>query len=82
MTISKTHTVNLLGLHTAMEQLNVLNAPKFALLYFVVPPEVYPLFANPTPVAAGDHNVLPNNVHMIVVEMPLPEAKRKVNESL
>jgi hypothetical protein len=81
MTISKTHSVNLLGLHTAMQQLNVGNAPNFALFYFVVPTEVYPVFANPTPVAEGGHNALPNNVHFLVLEMPLPDTvggKRKV----
>jgi hypothetical protein len=79
MTVSKTHTVNILGLHNALQQLNVLNAPNFALLYFVVPPDVYPLFANPIPVGG----TFPNNVHMIVLEMPLPEIpgrKRKVSE--
>ena len=81
MTISKTHTVNLRGLHNAMEQLKVLEGPKFALLYFVVPPDVYPVFANPTLVASGNHNALPNNVHMIVLELPLPGTghKRKVS---
>ena len=82
MTISKTHTVNLAGLHNAMQQLNVLNAPSFALHYFVVPHDAYPLFANPTPVAAAIPT-FPNNAHMIVLEMPLPEVagyKRKVSE--
>ena len=81
MTISHTHSINLLGLHNAMQQLNVLAAPNFALLYFVVPTEAFPVFANPTPVAEGGHNLLPNNVHMIVLEVPLPETvgeKRKV----
>lgn len=73
MTISKSHTINLLGLHSAMQDLNVINAPNFALLYFVVPPSVYPLFANPTPVTEGLHNALPNNVHLLVLEMSLPE---------
>ena len=79
MTVSKTHTVNIVGLHNALQQLNVLNAPNFALLYFVVPPDEYLLFANPTPVGGA----FPNNVHKIVLEMPLPEIpghKRKVIE--
>lgn len=82
MTISKTHSINLLGLHNAMNELHVINPPAFALLYFVVPPDVQAVFANPTPVVAGGHNNPPNNVHMIVLEIPWPEQvghKRKVS---
>ena len=81
MTISKTHTVNLPGLHNAMQQLNVVNAPSFALFYFVVPPDVYPIFADPTPVGPAVAT-FPTNVHMIVLELPLPAAghKRKVSQ--
>ena len=82
MTLSKTHSINLLGLHDAMSDLNVLAAPAFAILYFVVPKDVFPVFANPAPVAVGAHAALPANVHLMVLEMPLRraevKAKRKV----
>ena len=80
MTISNTHTINLRGLHKAMTSLGVV-APTFAFLYFVVPPDAYAQFANPPYVTHKDHKLLPNNVRIIVLEIPWPEQvgqKRKV----
>jgi hypothetical protein len=84
MTISPTHSINLGGLHTAMNELQVIGAPP-VFLYFVVPTNQFAVFANPTPVAVGAHVALPPNVHMLVLDMPLPETaglKRKVRHRL
>ncbi len=85
MTLSRSHSINLLGLHSAMSDLNALAAPAFAILYFVVPPDVFPVFAHPAPVAVGAHVALPANVHLMVLELPLRKAdvkiKRKVRRS-
>jgi hypothetical protein len=78
VTVSATHDVNIPGLVTAMQQLNV-PATDFALFYFVVPPDVFPTFANPTWTPVGA--VVPSNVHYLVMEMAVTEStglKRKV----
>ena len=70
MTVSSTHGVNITGLDTALRQLGAPIAPDFALLYFVVPPDVFSKFNNPT----AEDGEFPDNVQMAVLEIPLPSA--------
>lgn len=73
MTVSSTHSINMNGLHQALTALGL--AQTTCLLYFVVPPDIYPVFKNPATDPPG--TPLPNNVSLMVLELPL----RRVGDS-
>ena len=67
MTVSSTHSINCNGLQRALTGLGL--AQKQCILYFVVPPDIYPNFANPYMEPTG--TILPDNVSLMVLELPL-----------
>jgi hypothetical protein len=67
MTVSATHSINMNGLHQALTGLGLVQ--KQCNLYFVVPPDIYPIFKNPSIVPSGKS--LPDNVGLMVLELPL-----------
>lgn len=74
MTVSKTHSVNLAGLNTAMAELG-LTADQRCCLYFVVPPDIFPTFVHNPGLIVPSRSTLPENVDLAVLEIPLPEAQ-------
>jgi hypothetical protein len=67
MTVSPTHSINVDGLHQALTELGLVQSR--CILYFVVPPDIYPIFKNPSIVPSGKS--LPDNVALMVLELPL-----------
>ena len=75
MTVSPAHSINLAGLNRAITDLRLIGP---CTLYFVVPPDVYPVYQHKIgslvrdPSAAG--SALPANVTLAVLEIPLSAA--------
>ena len=77
MTVSPTHSVNLTGLNKAMTALALVGGPQRApqpcLLYFAVPPDIYPMYQHKPGSMVPAGSDIPDNVGLIVLEIPLPE---------
>jgi hypothetical protein len=78
MTVSSVHSVNLTGLNDAMNELRLIGGagPDLpCVLYFVVPPDIFPTYQHKrgSMVPAGSN--LPANVELAVLEIPLPQAQ-------
>ena len=76
MTVSSTHSINLAGLNAAMTGLGLIGTPagaQFCSLYFAVPPDIYPVFQHKVGSMVPVGSVLPGNVSLMVLEIPLPE---------
>ena len=77
MTVSPTHSVNIAGLNKAMTDLSLIGgtqgAPQLCLLYFAVPPDVYPMYQHGPGSMVPVGSEIPANVALIVLEIPLPE---------
>ena len=78
MTVSPSHSINLAGLNRAMTELGLIGGGAPAqpcFLYFVVPPDVYPVYQHKAGSMVPSGSALPANVTLAVVEIPLPEVQ-------
>ena len=76
MTVSSTHSVNLAGLNASMTALGLIGKPagtQPCTLYFAVPPDVYPIYQHKPGSMVPVGSILPGNVSLMVLEIPLPE---------
>ena len=75
MTVSPSHTMNLAGFNKAMKELGLIGegAAKPCILWFVVPPDVFPVYQHKPGSMVPAGSVLPANVTLAVLEIPLPE---------
>ena len=74
MTVSPTHSVNLAGLNAAMMSLGLIGTPagpQPCRLYFVVPPDVFPVYQHKPGSMVPAGSALPANVQLMVLEIPL-----------
>ena len=77
MTLSSVHSVNLAGLNKAMAELGLIGGagPDLpCVLYFVVPPDIFPLYQHKRGSMVPAGSTLPANVALAVLEIPLPQA--------
>jgi len=78
MTVSPTHSINLLGLNAAMMDLGLIGKPGGAqqcALYFAVPPDIHPVYQHKPGSMVPADSTLPANISLMVLEIPLPELK-------
>lgn len=76
MTVSPSHSVNLAGLNAALAGLGLIgesDSPQPAILYFAVPPDVFPVYRHVPSCIVPVGEALPSNVSLMVLEIPLPE---------
>lgn len=76
MTVSPSHSINLAGLNRAMTELGLIGGAAAApaqpcVLYFAVPPDVYPVYQHKAGSMVPPGSALPANVTLAVVEIPL-----------
>jgi hypothetical protein len=77
MTVSPSHSINLAGLNAAMTSLGLMGkppGPQPCTLYFAVPPDVFPIYQHKPGSMVPSGSLLPNNVTLMVLEIPLPRA--------
>ena len=77
MTVSPTHSINLAGLNAAMAGLGLIGKPigsQRCILYFAVPPDVFPVYQHKPGSMVPSGSALPDNVTLMVLEIPLPAA--------
>jgi hypothetical protein len=80
MTVSPFHSLHLAGLTQAMTELGLIGGPGPTLpcvLYFVVPPDVYPVYRHKVGLAVPAGRALPANVSLAVLEIPLSNTQPK-----
>jgi hypothetical protein len=77
MTVSPSHSINLAGLNKALTDLGLSRGPgpvQPCTLYFVVPPDVYPVYQHKIGCMVPSGSALPANVTLAVLEIPLTAA--------
>jgi hypothetical protein len=73
MTVSPSHSVNLAGLKKAMTELGLIGGAgpdELCILFFAVPPDVFPVYQHKPGAMVPSGSVLPRNVALAVLDKP------------